>query len=145
MDHGNHLCFESQIKKFKRSFQITEVAFHYPYNWIRFHEINKFYNVITKKWHFQQIKSWFQLTEKFEHDQNFQQIGIKNKWIGTRKTPTPKILIQMIPSDNPHPEKTHQRKFPPRITPTRTIPTRKIPTQDNSHPNNSHPENFYPG
>ena len=50
-------------------------ALHYPFNWIRFLEINKLYNIITKKLifsYFQQIKNWFKLIENFKHVQTFE-------------------------------------------------------------------------
>ena len=75
---------DQTFQLFEINFQFVENvkrALNYPFNWIRFLEINKLYNVITKYWHFQQIKSWFQLTEKFGQIQTFQLIKSKNKWI----------------------------------------------------------------
>ena len=63
------------------SLRLLKRALHCSFNWIRFLEINKLYYVITENWHFQQIESWFQLTEKFEYVQSFQLIENENEWI----------------------------------------------------------------
>ena len=54
------------------------------FNWIRFLEISKLCNAVTKNltkhWHFQQTENQFQLIEMFTHVQTFQLIENKNEW-----------------------------------------------------------------
>ena len=94
---SKHVFSECQVQfihfyfQLVQTFQLFEIDFRfvenvkraltYSFNWIRFLENNKLCNVITKNWHFQQIKKWFQLIEKFGHFQNFQLIETKNEWM----------------------------------------------------------------
>ena len=77
---------------------VIKRALHYSFNWIRFLEINKLRNVITKKLTFSANPKLISIIEKFKHVQTFQVIESENEGILLGMKTKTQYNIQQISS-----------------------------------------------